>query len=80
MGDDSIIIPLGRKNVKCGEGFRWGKVVVCQMFKFGFVGALKIEIVGADVLDGPMPTREDSLSGKGYLRGVEDVAPYIWVT
>ena len=27
--------------------------------------------VGADVLDGPMPTREDTLSGKGYLRGVE---------
>ena len=47
-------------------------------FKFGFIGGLKIEIVGADVLDGPMPTREDSLSGKGYLRGVEDVAPYIW--
>ena len=41
---------------------------------------VKIEIVGADVLDGPMPTREDSLSGKGYLRGVEDVAPYIWLT
>ena len=52
----------------------WGR------FKFGFIGALKIEIVGADVLDGPMPTREDSLSGKGYLRGVEDVSPYIWVT
>ena len=53
------------------------RLFVC---KFGFVGALKIEIVGADVLDGPMPTREDSLSGKGYLRGVEDVAPYIWLT
>jgi hypothetical protein len=51
-----------------------------ESYKFGFVGALKIEIVGADVLDGPMPTREDSLSGKGYLRGVEDVAPYIWLT
>ena len=49
-------------------------------FKFGFIGGLKIKIVGADVLDGPMPTREDSLSGKGYLRGVEDVAPYIWLT
>ena len=47
-------------------------------FKIGFVGELKIEIVGADVPDGPMPTRKDSLSGKGYLRGVEDVAPYIW--
>ena len=46
-------------------------------FKFGFIGGLKIEIVGADVPDGPMPTRKDSLSGKGYLRGVEDVAPYI---
>ena len=41
------------------------------MFKFGFDGELKIEIVGADVPDGPMPTRKDSLSGKGYLRGVE---------
>ena len=41
------------------------------VFVFGFIGGLKIEIVGADVLDGPMPTREDSLSGKGYLRGVE---------
>ena len=55
-------------------------VTIQLIFKFGFVGALKIEIVGADVLDGPMPTREDSLSGKGYLRGVEDVAPYIWLT
>ena len=49
-----------------------------DVFNLGFIGAYKIEIVGADVLDGPMPTREDSLSGKGYLRGVEDVAPYIW--
>ena len=79
---------------KCGEGKNAIRSVYshytmpgrfCQPmfqlgFKFGFIGALKIEIVGADVLDGPMPTREDSLSGKGYLRGVEDVAPYIWVT
>jgi hypothetical protein len=35
-----IIIPLGRKNVKCREGFRDRKVVVCQMFKFGFIGEL----------------------------------------
>ena len=55
-------------------------VTIQLIFKFGFIGELKIEIVGADVLDGPMPTREDSLSGKGYLRGVEDVAPYIWLT
>ena len=48
------------------------------MFKFGFVGVFEFWLVGADVLDGPMPTREDTLSGKGYLRGVEDVAPYIW--
>ena len=33
-------------------------------FKFGFSGELKIEIVGADVPDGPMPIREDLLSGK----------------
>ena len=52
--------------------------MVEEGFKFGFNGGLKIKIVGADVLDGPMPTREDTLSGKGYLRGVEDVAPYIW--
>ena len=33
-------------------------------YKFGFIGVYKIEIVGADVPDGPMPTRKDSLSGK----------------
>ena len=47
-------------------------VTIQPLIKFGFIGGLKIKIVGADVLDGPMPTREDSLSGKGYLRGVED--------
>ena len=26
-------------------------------FKFGFISGLKIEIVGADVLDGPISTR-----------------------
>ena len=59
---------------------RTAEGVPSAVFVFGFIGGLKIEIVGADVLDGPMPTREDSLSGKGYLRGVEDVAPYIWLT
>ena len=63
----------------CGVVSNLG-VTIQLIFKFGFIGELKIEIVGADVLDGPMPTREDSLSGKGYLRGVEDVAPYIWLT
>ena len=47
------------------------------MFKFGFIGELKIEIVGADVPDGPMPTRKRFVIEQGYLRGVEDVAPYI---
>ena len=28
-----------------------------DVFKFGFIGELKIEIVGADVLDGPISTR-----------------------
>ena len=35
-----------------------------NIFKLGFIGELKIEIVGADVPDGPMPTRKDSLSDK----------------
>ena len=82
-----MLLPLHEK-IFVIFGFLWGaehKIPPTPrgrrlIFKFGFVGALKIEIVGADVLDGPMPTREDSLSGKGYLRGVEDVAPYIWLT
>ena len=57
----------------------WG-VTIQLPIKFGFIGVFRLAQtpVGADVLDGPMPTREDTLSGKGYLRGVEDVAPYIW--
>ena len=35
-----------------------------RQFKFGFVDVLKIKIVGADVLDGPIPSQKDSLSGK----------------
>ena len=48
----------------------------------GFIGVYKIEIVGADVPDGPMPTRKDSLSGKDICgvarcRVCSAVAPYI---
>ena len=46
-------------------------------FKFGFVGELKIEIVGADVLDGPFRIPRKTLLGVRNLRGAEDVAPYI---
>ena len=47
------------------------------VFKFGFVGELKIEIVGADVLDGPFRIPRKTLLGVRNLRGAEDVAPYI---
>ena len=49
-------------------------------FKLGFIGELKIEIVGGDVLDAPQITiiRQRILSGKH--RSVEDVGPYIWLT
>ena len=46
--------------------------------KFGFIGLVAFSFVGADVLDGPFSFRKDLLSGKGSLRGVEDVAPYDW--
>ena len=46
-------------------------------FKFGFSGLFEITIVGADVPGGPFAARKDSLSDKGFLRGAEDVAPYI---
>ena len=36
---------------------------------------VKNEIVGADVLDGPIPTQLDSLLGKDYLRGVGTSPP-----
>ena len=32
-------------------------ISIYPVFKFGFIGELKIEIVGADVLDGPISTR-----------------------
>ena len=51
-----------------------------KYFKFGFGGGLKIKIVGADVLDGPFCIPRKTLLGVRNLRGVEDVAPYIWVT
>ena len=37
----------------------------------------EITIVGADVPGGPFAARKVSLSNKGFLRGAEDVAPYI---
>ena len=40
---------------------RYGTGFACPVFvwggKFGFIGGLKIKIVGADVLDGPISTR-----------------------
>ena len=33
------------------------EVTIQLIFKFGFISGLKIEIVGADVLDGPISTR-----------------------
>ena len=53
-------------------------------FKFGFIDVLKIKIVGADVLDGPIPSQKDSLSGKDICgasrcRACSAVAPYIWL-
>ena len=44
-------------------------------FKFGFGGELKIELVGADVPDGPIPFQLDSLLGNDYLRGVGTSPP-----
>ena len=32
--------------------------------------------VGTGVLDGPPPFNQESLSGQGYLRTVEDAGPY----
>ena len=49
-----------------------------EIFKFGFVGVFEFWLVGADVLDGPFRIPRKTLLGVRNLRGVEDVAPYIW--